>query len=217
MLRAEFARQREDALDRGDEPLRHARPRHGLPRRRMPTRRCRAEERAFYTAPTDYMPTDGIVRKTALEATKGAKTDFEKAKTLYEWIVDNTFRDPKTIGCGRGDVKMMLETGNLGGKCADLNALYVAMARSIGLPARDVYGAARGEEQVRLPQPRRRHRERDARAALPRGSVRDRPRLDPGRSGGRAQGRPRGEAPARHAHRPGRAARCARSSSAPGR
>ncbi len=99
-----------------------------------------AEEREFYTAPTDFLPTDGIVRKTALEATKGAKTDFEKAKRLYEWIVDNTFRDPKTIGCGRGDVKVMLETGNLGGKCADLNALYVAMARSIGLPSRDVYG-----------------------------------------------------------------------------
>ena len=99
-----------------------------------------SEERAFYTAPTTYMPTDGIVRKTALEATKGAKTDFDKAKALYEWIVDNTARNPKTIGCGRGDVKVMLETGDLSGKCADLNALYVAMARSLGLPARDVYG-----------------------------------------------------------------------------
>jgi transglutaminase-like putative cysteine protease len=99
-----------------------------------------ADERAFYTAPTNYMPIDGIVRKTALEATKGAKTEYDKAKALYEWVVDNTFRDPKTIGCGRGDVKVMLETGNLSGKCADLNALYVAMARSIGLPARDVYG-----------------------------------------------------------------------------
>lgn len=34
----------------------------------------------------------------------------------------------------------MLETGNLGGKCADLNALYVGLARAAGLPARDVYG-----------------------------------------------------------------------------
>ena len=34
----------------------------------------------------------------------------------------------------------MLETGNLGGKCADLNALYVGLARSVGLPARDIYG-----------------------------------------------------------------------------
>ena len=98
------------------------------------------EERAFYTAPTDFLPTDGLVRKTALEATKGARTELDKARALYDWIVDNTARDPKTIGCGRGDVKVMLETGNLSGKCADLNALYVALARSIGLPARDVYG-----------------------------------------------------------------------------
>ena len=34
----------------------------------------------------------------------------------------------------------MLESGNLGGKCADLNALFVGLARAIGLPARDVYG-----------------------------------------------------------------------------
>ena len=34
----------------------------------------------------------------------------------------------------------MLESKNLGGKCADLNALYVGLARAPGLPARDVYG-----------------------------------------------------------------------------
>ncbi len=97
-------------------------------------------DRAFYTAPTELLPTDGIVRAKAREATRGAKTDLDKARALYDWIVDNTFRDPKTRGCGVGDIKSMLETGNLGGKCADLNALYVGMARSLGLPARDVYG-----------------------------------------------------------------------------
>ena len=34
----------------------------------------------------------------------------------------------------------MLKTEYLGGKCADLNALYVGLARAAGLPARDVYG-----------------------------------------------------------------------------
>ncbi len=34
----------------------------------------------------------------------------------------------------------MIRTGNLNGKCADLNALYVGLTRSVGLPARDVYG-----------------------------------------------------------------------------
>ena len=99
-----------------------------------------AAERAFYTAPTELIPTDGIVRTTALEITKGAKSDVEKARAIYEWVVDNTFRDPKTRGCGWGDIKSMLESGHLGGKCGDLNALYVGLARSVGVPARDVYG-----------------------------------------------------------------------------
>jgi transglutaminase-like putative cysteine protease len=34
----------------------------------------------------------------------------------------------------------MLDSRDLGGKCADLNALYVGLARAAGLPARDVYG-----------------------------------------------------------------------------
>jgi len=34
----------------------------------------------------------------------------------------------------------MLESKDLGGKCADLNALYVGLARAAGPPARDVYG-----------------------------------------------------------------------------
>ena len=102
--------------------------------------RLSAADVGFYTAATESLPTDGIVRQTALEATRGAKSDLEKARAVYEWIVDNTFRDPKTLGCGVGDIKGLLESGNLGGKCADLNALYVGMVRSVGVPARDVYG-----------------------------------------------------------------------------
>ena len=104
-------------------------------------------ERKFYTESTDHMPTDGIVLQTARDITQGAKTDYQKAKAIYEWIVDNTFRDPKVRGCGVGDIKTMLETGNLGGKCADLNALYVGLARAAGLPARDVYGVRVAKSQ----------------------------------------------------------------------
>jgi transglutaminase-like putative cysteine protease len=93
-----------------------------------------------FLRPTRLLPTDGIVKATATEITRGAKTDVEKARAIYEWIVDNTFRNPKTRGCGVGDIRFMLESRDLGGKCADLNALYVGLARAVGLPARDVYG-----------------------------------------------------------------------------
>jgi transglutaminase-like putative cysteine protease len=94
----------------------------------------------FWTRPTRLLPTDGIVRSTALKAVKGARGDREKAQAIYEWVVGNAWREPKVRGCGEGDIKTMLETGNLGGKCADINALFVGLCRSVGLPARDVYG-----------------------------------------------------------------------------
>ena len=96
--------------------------------------------RRHFTSPTKLLPTDGIVKKTALEITRGASSDLEKATAIYRWIVENTARNPKTRGCGRGDIRFMLESGDLTGKCADLNALYVGLARAVGLPARDVYG-----------------------------------------------------------------------------
>jgi transglutaminase-like putative cysteine protease len=94
----------------------------------------------FWTQPTRLLPTDGIVRTTAVQATRGARTDVQKAQAIYDWVVTNTYREPKTRGCGEGDIKTLLETGNLGGKCADLNALFVGLCRAVGLPARDVYG-----------------------------------------------------------------------------
>ena len=94
----------------------------------------------YFLQPSRYVPTDGIVKETALKAAAGATTEMEKARAIYDWVVDNTFRDPKIRGCGRGDIRAMLETGDMGGKCADLNALYVGLARSVGLPARHVYG-----------------------------------------------------------------------------
>jgi transglutaminase-like putative cysteine protease len=93
-----------------------------------------------YLQPTALIPTDGLVLETSQQIVQGQSTEVSKARAIFEWIVDNTFRDPKVRGCGLGDIKTMLETRYFGGKCADLNALYVGLARASGLPARDVYG-----------------------------------------------------------------------------
>ena len=47
---------------------------------------------------------------------------------------------PSTRGCGSGDIKAMLAAEKLGGKCADINGLFVGLVRAAGLPARDLYG-----------------------------------------------------------------------------
>lgn len=93
-----------------------------------------------YLRPTALLPTDGIVRQTAQQITAGHHGDIQKARAIYDWVVQNTTRDPRTPGCGVGDVVSMLKSGYLGGKCADINALFVALARSVSIPARDAYG-----------------------------------------------------------------------------
>ncbi|RZT28998.1 transglutaminase-like domain-containing protein [Cupriavidus agavae] len=94
-----------------------------------------------YLRPTQLMPTDGIVRKTALAITAGMTDDMTKAQAIYQWVVDHTCRDSAVRGCGTGDVVTMLKTGGImNGKCADINGLFVALARAAGIPARDAYG-----------------------------------------------------------------------------
>src|SRR5512134_1409904 len=43
-------------------------------------KRLAPAQRTFYTSPTELLPTDGIVRTTALEVTRGAQTDVDKAR-----------------------------------------------------------------------------------------------------------------------------------------
>jgi transglutaminase-like putative cysteine protease len=93
-----------------------------------------------WTAATDLMPTDGIVLATAREAIGDARSEQDKVRRIYDWVVSHTYREPLVRGCGVGDVKTMLETANFGGKCGDINGLFVALNRAIGIPARDVYG-----------------------------------------------------------------------------
>ena len=105
-----------------------------------PVRALSDAERQLYLEATELMPTDGVVKETADRITTGSAGELNRAKAIYEWIVENCHRDAAVRGCGTGDVASLLHSGNLGGKCADLNALYVALARASGLPARDVFG-----------------------------------------------------------------------------
>ncbi len=94
----------------------------------------------LYLKPTDHVPLDGIVKETAQKIVKAEKNPDKKAKMIYDWVIENTFRDAKVRGCGLGDVKTLLVSGNLGGKCADIGSLFVGLCRAAGVPAREVFG-----------------------------------------------------------------------------
>ena len=98
------------------------------------------KELAEYLRPTPSSPTDGIVLAKSREIVGSRTAALDKARAIYDWIVDNTFRRAETRGCGLGNIAFMLKSGDMGGKCADINSLYVGLARAAGLPARDFFG-----------------------------------------------------------------------------
>jgi transglutaminase-like putative cysteine protease len=96
------------------------------------------KEYAKYLMPTSLGPTSGKVKELAVNITKGKKVTLAKARAIYDWTVDHMYRDPQIKGCGLGDVERLLES--LGGKCGDIHSVYVALARSVGVPSREILG-----------------------------------------------------------------------------
>ncbi len=97
-----------------------------------------AGEFVNYLKPAKMLAIDGKVAEYSRKITKGKKTILAKARAIYDWIVDNMYRDPNVKGCGYGEVEKLLETR--GGKCADIHSVFVALARASGIPAREIFG-----------------------------------------------------------------------------
>jgi transglutaminase-like putative cysteine protease len=101
---------------------------------------------APWLAPTRLAPLDGPVKALADRITVGRTTVLAKARAIYDWTCENTYRNPDTRGCGAGDVCKLLE--DPGGKCGDLSSIYVALCRAAGVPARHVLGLRLGGEDI---------------------------------------------------------------------
>lgn len=90
-----------------------------------------------------------IVKTTADKIVKdaGAKTVLQKTKAIFDWEVNNLHRDNSVTGCGLGDVETIL-TSTKGGKCTDLNSVFVALLRAEGIPAREMFGVRINAEDI---------------------------------------------------------------------
>lgn len=97
-----------------------------------------------YLNATPHIPVDGIVKETALKIIGDEKSPLTQAHLIHEWVRTNMHRDDSVIGCGTGDVGQILKSGNLGGKCTDINSVFVALCRACGIPAREMFGIRLG-------------------------------------------------------------------------
>ncbi len=99
---------------------------------------------AAYLAPTSIGPTDGAVKELADKIVAGKTSVLERTRAIYDWTVENMYRDPDTRGCGKGDVCYLLVKP--GGKCTDISSVFVALCRAAGVPAREVFGLRLGKQ-----------------------------------------------------------------------
>ena len=84
------------------------------------------------------------VRELSGRITSGKTTMLTKAKAVYDWVVENMYRDPSVKGCGDGDVCRLLKSRK--GKCTDINSVFVALARAADVPSREVFGIRLGKD-----------------------------------------------------------------------
>jgi len=97
-----------------------------------------------YLKSTRFIPTDGKVKEIASSITNDKQSIREKARAVYQWVVENTVRDPNVRGCGTGEIDVVL--ARHGGKCADISTVFVSVARAAGVPAREVFGLRLGKK-----------------------------------------------------------------------
>jgi transglutaminase-like putative cysteine protease len=80
------------------------------------------------------VPITGLPADLAAKVTQGKAQPLEKARAIYDYVF-TTMRYEKTgTGWGRGDVLYACDAKK--GNCTDFHSLFIAMARSQGIPAR---------------------------------------------------------------------------------
>ncbi|MBU3698087.1 transglutaminase-like domain-containing protein [Dechloromonas sp.] len=97
---------------------------------------------------TKLIPNDGLAFQLGERIVGRIKDPVAQAKAIYDWVIDNTTYDPSLPGCGTGDVRKQLVSGQYGGRSADINGLFVSICRAVGIPARCVYGLRTGSSRL---------------------------------------------------------------------
>ncbi len=97
---------------------------------------------------TQDMPVDGIVRRTAEQAVGRIKDPVAVGKAIYDWVVEHAEYASQGAGRARQGVGELLADGRLAGKSHEITLLFVALCRSIGLPARPVFGLRMGTSRL---------------------------------------------------------------------
>ena len=85
-------------------------------------------------SPDSLIPTDGRIKKLAIEVTGSQRGAVAKAKTAYDYLFTNMRYDKTGSGWGRGDALWACDAKR--GNCTDFHSPFIGMLRADGIPAR---------------------------------------------------------------------------------
>jgi transglutaminase-like putative cysteine protease len=93
-----------------------------------------SQERRQDLQPDALVPVTGLPAELAAKVTQGKMQPLEKARAIYDYVFTTMRYDKTGTGWGHGDVLYACDAKK--GNCTDFHSLFIAMARSQGIPAR---------------------------------------------------------------------------------
>ena len=96
-------------------------------------------EAGRFLRPETLVPVNETFRTLADKAVAGKTDDLDRAKAIYDHVMSRMRYDKSGTGWGRGDAMYACDART--GNCTDFHAYFIALARSIGIPARFAIGA----------------------------------------------------------------------------
>ena len=92
------------------------------------------KERQEDLQPDVLVPITGLPADLAVKITQGLTQPLDKARAIYDYVFTTMKYDKTGTGWGHGDVLYACDAKK--GNCTDFHSLFIAMARSQGIPAR---------------------------------------------------------------------------------
>lgn len=91
-----------------------------------------------FLEPDRLIPIDGRIAEEARSVTTQNRSKPERARRLFDHIVDTVRYDKSGTGWGRGDAAYVCDLR--AGNCTDFHSLFIGQARSLNIPARFIMG-----------------------------------------------------------------------------
>jgi len=114
--------------------VRHEHLTLGLVRPRLENAALSKKESEQYLAADKLVPITGLPAELAVQVSSGKTSQLERARAIYDYVFETMRYDKTGTGWGHGDVLWACDSKR--GNCTDFHSLFIAMARSQGIPAR---------------------------------------------------------------------------------